>query len=317
MIINLCHDCRRVNAADAKHCDACGTLLYEDDTQPLPLRPADDRPANGALWFDELVDARRQARAHATPVPAPAPPAPPAPSAPPAIAITLREVEAASPANVLWPAAKARVATEELVMSDHEMRPAPQRRVGPAVPPVVARAAVPAAPAPALPKAVHAKVKADRRAAVRKSRLRGTPSSPGVTLVTEVLVFDAHDGERDRLSSLLRGFGFGVHAVGQVDRAMALATSRHFVAAFVDIALDGADGGGGIDLCKLVRAHGHRTGGGETLLVLATARLQPMDRVRAELAGCDETVIKPVTRGSVAGVLDARGIALPTDPRQG
>jgi hypothetical protein len=51
------------------------------------------------------------------------------------------------------------------------------------------------------------------------------------------------------------------------------------------------------------------------LLVLASAALQPMDRVRAELAGCDETIVKPVTRGSVAGALDKRGIALPVDPR--
>ena len=42
-----------------------------------------------------------------------------------------------------------------------------------------------------------------------------------------------------------------------------------------------------------------------------------MDRVRAELAGCEEIIAKPVTRGSVAAVLDSRGIALPADRRQG
>ena len=38
-------------------------------------------------------------------------------------------------------------------------------------------------------------------------------------------------------------------------------------------------------------------------------------RVRAELAGCDEVIAKPVTRGSVARVLDGRGVWLPCDAR--
>jgi len=33
------------------------------------------------------------------------------------------------------------------------------------------------------------------------------------------------------------------------------------------------------------------------------------------LAGCDEAILKPFTRGSVASVLDARGVALPSDAR--
>jgi hypothetical protein len=37
-----------------------------------------------------------------------------------------------------------------------------------------------------------------------------------------------------------------------------------------------------------------------------------MDRVRAELTACEETV----HHGSVAGVMDSRGSALPNDRRQ-
>jgi hypothetical protein len=51
-------------------------------------------------------------------------------------------------------------------------------------------------------------------------------------------------------------------------------------------------------------------------LVLVAARLQPTDRVRAALAGCDETILKPMSRGVVARVLDVRGISLPSDERR-
>ena len=279
MLINLCHACRRVNAADAKHCDACGVLLEGAATRPRPLRGS-----------------RRQA-ATALPEPAPSP----------ELAITLREVGAAPAGSAAWPAAARRVTSEEVLISDHEMRPHLVRPM----------AATPDAAAPALPGAARSNDKAERRAAVRRSRKRVTPAVDDPPVVPEVLVFDAHDGDRDRLCNLLRGFGFGVHAVDRADKAAVLAVSRDFVAAFVDIALDAGDGGAGIDLCKRVRAVGPRPDGSQTLLVLVKAKLKPMDRVRAELVGCDETVAKPVTRGSVAGLLDARGIALPTDPRQG
>ena len=300
MIINLCHACRRVNAADAKRCDHCGAYLDDADTQPMPLRGPEPRPA-GALWLDELLEPQRQAPASAGPKT-------------PELSITLREVEAASPASRAWPAAVPRPAVADLVMSDLEPRPhlaPPPSRL-----PLPASAEAPAGISPALPKAVRAKRKAERRAAVRRSRKRGTPAAANPA-VSEVLVFDAHEGERDRLSTLLRSFGFGVHAVDSAAKAAALSASRNLVAAFVDIALDAADGGAGIDLCKQIRATGAQRAGVETLLVLVRAPLHPIDRVLAELAGCVETILKPVTRGSVAGVLDARGIALPIDPRQG
>lgn len=310
MTINLCHACRRVNAADAKRCVHCGACLDEADTLPMPLGGLEPRPA-GALWLDELLDPQRQAPASAEPKT-------------PGLAITLRQVEAASPISRAWPAAAPRPAVAVLVMSDPEPRPhlappPPSPPLPPPLPPspqLPMRAEAPPVTPPALLKAVRAKRKAERRAAVRRSRKRGT-SDAGDPAVSEVLVFDAHDGERDRLCTLLRSFGFGVHAVDSAAKAAALATSRSFVAAFVDIALDAADGGAGIKLCKQVRAAGPQRAGVETLLVLVSAALQPMDRVRAELAGCEETILKPVTRGSVAGVLDARGIALPIDPRQG
>jgi CheY-like chemotaxis protein len=131
-----------------------------------------------------------------------------------------------------------------------------------------------------------------------------------------VLVLDADEVARDQLCGLLRGFGFDIHPVADPVSAAALLQSRSFAAIFADVALDAADGGGGIDLCQQIREANRRRDDGATLMVLVSAQLRPIDRVRAELAGCDDAILKPVTRGNVARVLDARDIALPADDRR-
>jgi CheY-like chemotaxis protein len=301
MTINRCHACNRDSPADANRCEACGKALDAVATQPQPLQGFDKLASSGAIWLDDLTQP--------LPPTGPAPAAATVPGALPELAITLLEIEAGAPGSAQWSVASALPRAEVLILSDHEPRPRP------ASAPPVAEVALQSAQ----PNTVHAKRKAERRAAVRKSRLRGKPPAGGVSTISEVLVFDAHDGDRDHLCSLLRDFGFWVRSVCRADEAAALAASHVFVAAFVDIAFDAADSGGaGLDLCKQVRsAGGCRRGGTDTLLVLTTTRLKPMDRVRAELARCEEIILKPVTRGSIAGVLDSRGIALPTDRRQG
>ena len=269
-------------------------------TRPQPLHGFEKLASSGAIWLDDLTPP--------FPLADSAPAAATVPGTLPELAITLLEVEAAAPVSAQWPVASALPRAEVLVLSDHEPRPVPAS----------ALAAAPVSLQPALPSSVKANRKAERRAAVRRSRLRGTLSAGSASTVSEVLVFDPNDGDRDRLCNLLSDFGFRVHAACRADEAAALAASHTFVAVFVDIALDAADGGAGLDLCQQVRAAGScRRGGTDTLLILATKGVKPMDRVRAELAGCEEIVLKPVTRGSVAGVLDSRGIALPTDRRQG
>lgn len=297
MIINRCHACKRDSPADANRCEACGKAL--DVVQPQPLQGFDKLASSGAIWLDDLTK--------------PLPPAGPAPAAAtvpgtlPELAITLLEIEAGASVSAQRSVASALPRAEVLILSDQELRPRP------ASSPPVAEVASQSAH----PNTVHAKRKAERRAAVRKSRLRGKPPAGGVSTISEVLVFDAHDGDRDHLCNLLRDFGFWVRSVSRADEAAALAASHAFVAAFVDIALDAADGGAGLDLCQQLRAAGGcRRSGTDTLLVLTITRLKPMDRVRAELAGCEEIILKPVTRGSIAGVLDSRGIALPADRRQ-
>ena len=164
---------------------------------------------------------------------------------------------------------------------------------------------------------VRADQKATQRAEVRRRRLRRPSGTGGAARITpEVLVLDANDTSRDSLCHLLRAFGFGVHAMSDPAEASALAASRVLVAIFVDMALMTANGGDGIELCSQIREIRQRRDAGASVLVLLAARLRPIDRVRAELAGCDEVILKPVSRGVVARALDARGILLPSDERR-
>jgi CheY-like chemotaxis protein len=182
--------------------------------------------------------------------------------------------------------------------------------------PLTPDASVPGSIDALLTTALRAEQKASRRAEVRHRRLRKTQSNDGGAPTAQaVLVIEPDDTARDQLCDLLRAFGFAVHAVADPAEASALATSRFFAAIFVDI--DAAPpGGDGIDLCKHVREVRQSSDTYASILVLVAARLQPTDRVRAALAGCDETILKPMSRGVVARMLDVRGISLPSDERR-
>lgn len=181
--------------------------------------------------------------------------------------------------------------------------------------PPPAAAARPATEAPSADELARRRAnKVAARGAVRRARLQNVAAQ--LSTAPEILVLDRDAGARYELCALLQAFGFQVQATADTAEAAALAASGRFAAAFVDVALDAADGGTGIELCRRVRESNQRQGGAGTLLVLVAAQLRPLDRVRADLAGCDEAIVKPVSRGSVAKVLDERGIPLPSDARR-
>jgi CheY-like chemotaxis protein len=320
MLVNLCSVCRRMNAVDADRCQRCGARLDEPGARQ-PQRLA--RPSAGAIWLDDL-----EATASAAPS-APAPSA--SPIAPPLGATTAHGPADSPPADsggaampqprnsfvltlidvVTGPTAEGERPVEAcspdiqaLVRSDPEPRP-------------VVDLPQPEQPAPSgSVKTGPAASKAQRRAAVRRARQRSRGAAACEPAAADVLVCDADEAGRETLCTLLRSFGFTVHVANQAQDALPLIASQRFVAAFVDVALDDRDGGAGTRLCQTWREVDQRRGT-HTLLVLATARLKPMERVRAQMAGCDEILAKPVTRGNLAGALDRHDVVLPADPRKG
>ena len=159
MIVNRCHACDRDIPADAERCQACGTAVDAVVTQPQPLQALDKRASSGAIWLDDLTLSQAQAGA--------APSASTVPGSLPELAITLLEVKAGAPVSAQWSVASTLPRAEAPVLSDHEPRPRPA--YAPAVAEVTAQSAEPST--------VRAIRKAERRAAVRKSRLRSKPAA--------------------------------------------------------------------------------------------------------------------------------------------
>lgn len=321
------------NDDDARVCVACGHPLVEDDTVPAAFdtRPTEFLP--GSLWLDDLRQGGRidddlritlrdvQARAPLRPLArSPLPPSPGFPleaelpvlpelneaiAAPP-----LPELQDPLPAPDEAPGAApgapaARLAPLPLPPLPRRLPPVPV----PEIPPPPPEPEVELTPEQkAARDALEAK-RAARRASVRRSRLRQLARAQPEA--AEILVVDRHDIDRGVLCGLLQAFGFVTHSLGDPALAVHLLAAHPFAAVFTDIPLDASDGGDGIELARAVKAAPR-----PMLLVLVTHPLSTIDRVRAGLAGFDDVLTKPCTRGDVARVLDVHGIALPADARR-
>lgn len=322
---NLCPECLADNTDDAGFCRRCGHALGAD-TVPQPLGDRNTQFLPGGLWLDELERPATQGgndpititlRELTPPAAAPSPPSPlppttiealwtDAPEMPPHVDDTPSTIPDRLPAAGTtldmaraWPPLPVPLAVE--LPELREVLPPPAPAAAPA-----------AAPVPAADELARIDAKrAARRASVRRSRLRALAQRADPAAPHEVLVIDRNDIERGILCGLLQAFGFTTHGVGDPAQALPLLQGTAFIAVFADIAFDASDGGAGIDLARALRALQPRP-----LFVLVTGALSPVDRVRAELTGCDDIVAKRVTRGSVARVLDVHGIPLPADARR-
>lgn len=318
------------NDDGARACVACGHSLAEDDTVPAAFetRPTEFLP--GSLWLDDARSGYRvddpqsltllDVQSPPSPIRAQLPPSPGFPLA--AELPMLPELNEAIPAPPRPPRAP-QPDDSLLLPSDPPppLRP-PLRGLRPL--PALARRLppipVPEPPPPPPPEpeltpeqmavrdALEAK-RAARRASVRRSRLRQLARTQPQT--AEILVVDRHDIDRGVLCGLLQAFGFVTHSLADPALAVHLLSAHPFAAVFTDIPLDASDGGDGIELARAVKSAGR-----PMLLVLVTQPLSAVDRVRAGLAGFDDVLHKPCTRGNVARVLDVHGIALPADARR-
>ena len=185
----------------------------------------------------------------------------------------------------------------------------------PADPPEPAPAPPPP-PAPPKHDARDAK-KAAARAAARRARQSHVHTDPGkLEQMRDVLVLDSDRAASAHLGALLELFGFRVHAAFDIAQAADVLARRPLVAAFLDIALNGADHGDGLALLQTIHDLPRLVGHPTPAVLIVTTELQPADRVRAALAGIDAPLIKPVTRGEVARALEDCDVVLPADARR-
>jgi CheY-like chemotaxis protein len=163
----------------------------------------------------------------------------------------------------------------------------------------------------------HALAKAAARQAARRARLASSAKANVGSIRADVLVLEHGDSHRDHLCALLENFGFCAYPARNVTQAMWLLEDRMFRAAFLDIPLDGGDGGAGIELCRRVKTGARFRPDAGSALFLIRDGVQSADRVLAVLAGCDALLVKPLSRGDVAGALEAAGVVMPADARRG
>ncbi len=162
----------------------------------------------------------------------------------------------------------------------------------------------------------HAR-KAAARAAARRARMSQVHTDPGqLEQMRDVLVLDADAESSAHLSGLLELFGFQVHVARDILQAADVLSRRPLVAAFLDIAFDGADQGDGLTLLQTIHDLPRLVGHAVPAVLTVTAELHPADRVRAALAGISAPLTKPVTRGDVARALEACDVPLPADARR-
>ena len=327
---NVCPSCVRLNLPDARICATCGAAL--DGTAPLAVEEPSEAFVNLAeMELDadttpsvhlDAPDLRRWFNSrsggldgHAEPHQSGGQIEPETPLPP----LHLREFDVPPP---LGDAAPNPPRLNDAILADPQ---APLPRVPPEQ--TSREAPAPAAagprrhPAPGSqpggpPPVAKAATKALRRAQVRRTLMasKGTPAPAAAP--PDVLVLDGDDGAREQLCTLLEAFGFRTHPVQSTMQAVRMLAAKRYSVAFLNIIFDGSAAPAAHDLCSRVKAPPVHASDPACALIVVTGSARPVERVRAELAGCDAFLLKPVSRGSVAQALEACGVALPIDSRR-
>lgn len=325
---NVCPSCVRLNLPDASICTTCGATLrgtvrqaaeehsetfvnltqMELDADTTPSVHLDEPELQ--RWFNSRTGGLGgHADAHhpaATREPeTPLPPLPP---------LQLREFESpAKPSDD--EAAFANALPPGVILADLQV---PFPYLPPEHPPAAAASPPPrrgATPASTPPVATAA-TKAQRRAQVRRTLLASKGQPVPAAAPSDALVLEGDDSAREQLCALLEVFGFRTHPVQSTMQAVRMLAAKRYAVAFLNLIFDGSAAPAAHDLCSRVKAPPTHASDTVSALIVVTGSARPVERVRAELAGCDAFLLKPVSRGAVAQALEACGVALPIDSRR-
>ena len=212
-------------------------------------------------------------------------------------------------------------ATEQPLDGDTAPAMVPLPGLDPSAPPPPGHPGSAAAPARALePPAAKveavlspvelARRRAEQRAAVRRTQQR-RHAVPDPPTLRDVLVLEPDTDARIDLCAVLESFGFRTHVAVTVAEAEGLSLRHRHVAAFLGVGDDAALTAG---LCR--RLHDVARGRPSALIAVGE-RDHHADRVQLQLAGADQLLLRPLTRGTIARALMDCGLGLPDDPRPG
>jgi CheY-like chemotaxis protein len=318
----LCPACEQENADQAQTCSACGTPLVmrcpacdtinvrtrtvchrcksalrpasaDDDALVEDRSPAaaDTEPAVLLTLRADALDGREPAywRDHAPP------PAPPGmPEARPWMAGTDHD-------TLAWPALDAAAPPGAADAAGPGGETAPAAGPGPVAPPE------PAAPSP------FQRAKAERRAKVRQRQLRTRRdrAMPSTAPPIDILLLEPDAASRTLIASVLEDFGFRIHMVVDTADVAAMSVQRRHAAVLLGL------GAPDLDTASLCRQLRRLPAFGATPVFAIGDPGRHAERVRMQLAGAQDTLMRPLTRGALAQTLDRHGVVLPRDPRVG
>jgi CheY-like chemotaxis protein len=123
-----------------------------------------------------------------------------------------------------------------------------------------------------------------------------SPSMPA----KRILIVEDHEDGREALATVLRLHGHDVFAAANGRAGLAVAEARRPDVVLVDIGLPDLDG---YEVGRALRA----AFGARIHLVALTGYGQPMDRERAQAAGFDAHLVKPVDSGEITEILASLG----------
>lgn len=116
----------------------------------------------------------------------------------------------------------------------------------------------------------------------------------------DVLVVDDCDIARRYLQVQLQRYGCRVALAASAEQALERLARQPAHIVFADVVMPGLDG---LTLCQRLKAAGR----GAPTVALVSAHASQSDRVRAELAGCDAFLVKPLTGTALLAVLRHSG----------
>jgi CheY-like chemotaxis protein len=123
-----------------------------------------------------------------------------------------------------------------------------------------------------------------------------------------VLVVDDSEVVLRFMAGYLPRFGFQVHLARSGAEALERMRERRFDHVFIDIVMDGMDG---FQVCKAIRAMPAapgRPGRRGPMLLMLTSRDTAVDRLRAQMAGADAYLTKPLDEAALLAVIGDREI---------
>lgn len=118
-----------------------------------------------------------------------------------------------------------------------------------------------------------------------------------VAPVEWVLVVDDNVTVREFMAQKLAPFRFKVDYADSGEKALFMASQRHYTCVFLDVVMEGMDG---YQVCKHLKA---RKTPRKTHVVLLTSRGSPFDRIRGTMAGSDAYLTKPVSEEKLYSVI--------------